>query len=149
MITTLCKKVEGLTFAVIVSAMDHSNICSYIQERVDRFVRENGLADVPHIFMATHSFGDREWGVEEGRKPLFFDEEDLNGGWYIFREEDVKYLFCESATSGSSLTAEKQTDGTWSLKLEVPIQEEGPYKGAYWESFHKALGLEDETPFRF
>ncbi|HEX6258474.1 MAG TPA: hypothetical protein VFZ48_03270 [Candidatus Saccharimonadales bacterium] len=143
--TTLCKRAKDLTFDIVVGAMDHSNVCSYIEEEVDKFVRDNSLADVAHIFMATHSIGEREWEIEEGREPAFFNEEGLNGGWFIFCEEDVNYLFCASATSGSSLMAEKQADGTWSLRLEVPIRGDGPYKGAYWQAFHQALGIAEEA----
>lgn len=142
--TTLCKRAKGLAFDVVAPAMDFSNVSSYIQEKVDEFVRENGLTDVPHIFMATHSFGSREWEVVDGRQPAFFVDEDMNGGWYIFREEDVTYLFCGSATSGSSMMAERQEDGTWDLKLEVPIQADGnPYEGAYWTAFHETLKISD------
>lgn len=125
--------------------MEHSNVAYFIKEEMDKFVRKNGLAQVPHILMATHSIGDHEWKIEEGREPAFFNEEGSNGGWFIFREEDVNYLFCASAISGSSLMAEKQADGTWSLRLEVPLQEDGPYQGAYWHTFHEALGTVEET----
>lgn len=148
--TTLCKHVKGVAFDTVVSAMDFSNIQSYVAEEVEKFVQENGLTDVPHIFMATHSFGKREWEIVEGRQPAFFVEKDMNGGWYIFCEDDVTYLFCSSASSGSSLMAEKQEDGTWNLKLEVPFEEDGqPYQGAYWSAFHealRALNKEAEAP---
>lgn len=146
--TTLCKGVKGVTFEIVVRAMDFSNIPSAIGDEADKFVRENGLADVPHIFMATHSTGGRYWEVVEGRTPAFFDDEATDDeGWYIFRNEDVQYLLCSSATSDSLLTAVKQKDGTWDLLLGVPVDEEGhPYRGNYWHAFHKALGLSDEEP---
>lgn len=132
---TITKTAINLTFDHVARALDFSNVGSYIEEEVARFVREQGLTDEPHIFMATHSWGGRDWSIVEGRNPVFF-REDSNGGWHIFREGDVTELFCSSARSGSSLSAVLMPDGAWRVTLEVPVVEGKPYMGAYWESFH-------------
>lgn len=139
--TWLCKRAEKASFAQVVGAMDFSKVCSSVADDVNAFIQAHNLAEVPHIFMATHSFGERKWELEANRKPIFFEEEDLNGGWFIFCEADVNYLFCCSASSGSMISAEKQEDNTWSMLLEVPFQDGKPYKGAYWKAFHQALSL--------
>jgi len=141
--TRLQKSVKDVSFETVAAAVKYTcNIGGYIRPEVDRFLQDNKLVGVPHLFMATHSWGGRNWEFEEGRNPLFFQEEKDGGGWYILRAEDVKYVFYESMTSGSSLEAEKQGDGTWRLKLEVPVTEEdAPYTGLYWRSFHEALGI--------
>lgn len=144
-ITTMKKVVSGLDFATVAKALDGgmANVGSYIQEDVDAFLRENGLAGVPRVFMANHSIGGRDWEIAEGRDPAFYEEECFNGGWYVLTNEDCTYLYCDSATSGSSLTAVKQDDGTWTVTLEVPVGDDGQsYQGFYWGCFHNALGLE-------
>jgi len=138
--TRLKKVATGLSFAAIARAMDWSNVGSYIGEEVASFLTERGLADIPHVFMATHSMGGRNWQIVEGREPAYYEEACFNGGWYILTEEDATYLYCDSATSGSSLTAVKQYDGSWTLSLEVPIEEDGqPYQGSYWGVFHNVV----------
>jgi len=142
-VTTIKKVVRGIDFGIVVKAMDQSNVCSYIHEEVEIFLKGKNLINVPHVFMATHSIGGRHWILEEGAQPAYFDEECFNGGWYVLREEEVKYLECQSATSSSTLWAEKQQDGFWNLSLEVPVGDDGqPYKGRYYKSFMTALGQE-------
>ncbi len=147
-IKTILKKVAtGLDYETVVRVLDGgmANVGSSIQDDVDEFVKKNGLANFPHTFMATHSMGGREWRFEEGREPVFYEEPGCSDGdgWYIVVEGDVNYLYYDSATSGSSLTAEKQGDGTWVVILEVPIGNDGqPYQGFYSKCFHEALGLE-------
>jgi hypothetical protein len=130
--------------------MDHGfhNVGSYIYEEVAAFLAEQGLNTRPHVFMATHSMGGRDWKTAPGKEApntlwprgyncAYFDESGMNGGWYVFTEEDVTYLQCVSAMSGSSVIAERQEDGTWTVTLEVPLEEDGsPYTGAYWIAFH-------------
>jgi len=147
---TMKKVASGLNFAQVASALSEGmhNISSHeLREggEVEEFLREHGLLETPHVFMATHSVGGRDWDVVEGRKPPFYEDGCFNGGWNVLTVEDCTYLYCESATSGSSLTAEKQEDGTWKVTLEVPIEEEDgePYKGSYWRCFHSALDLEN------
>ncbi len=141
--TTLKKVETGLTFSVVAQMLGGgmANVCSYIAEKVQTFIRENGLAEVPHVLMADHSVGGRKWTRDGENEALYFAEKGFNGGWYIFKEEDVSRLFLESATSGSTLTAEKCKDSTWTVTLEVPFDEDGPYQGAYWSTFH----LQDEA----
>lgn len=144
--TVLRKMATGVDFVTVSKAMNQSNVGSYIEENVAAFLRERGLEGVAHVFMATHSIGGRNWTVEEKREPAFFEEKSLNGGWYIFREEDVSYLECVSATSGSVLFAGKMAEGVWDLTLEVPVDEnQVVYKGHYWKSFHEALGLPPDS----
>jgi hypothetical protein len=143
----LKKVAHGLSFAEVVSAMGDgmADIWSCDREQVDLFLFENGLQNVPCIFMANHSIGGRKWSVVKGHKPVFFSDPSMTGGWFIFREEDVDYLFCSSAKSGSNLTAEKEKD-KWVVTLEVPIGEDGkPYRGIYWDCFHKTLVPEKAT----
>jgi hypothetical protein len=137
----LKKEATGLNFAAVVSAMNGgmANIGSYIRKEVDAFLEKGGLTAVPHVFMATHSIGNREWEIEEGHEPAFFEEPLFNGGWYVMVEADVKRLSCVSATSGSSLTAEKEPDGTWIVCLEVPVIDGKAYQGSYWDYFHRAI----------
>jgi len=140
------KSIGELDFATVARVLGGGmhNMSSDTQNEADSFVLDNGLKlkDVPHVFMATHSMGGREWKVITGRKPGYISEGCFNGGWYIFTDEDVDYLHCSSATSGSSLTAEKLSDGSWNVTLEVPSDGGQPYQGFYWDCFHKALGLE-------
>lgn len=143
---TRLQKIEtGLDFATVAKILDGgmTNISSYIQKDVDAFIKDNGLAEVPVVLMATHSMGGRDWKVAEGRKPAFFEEVGFGGGWYVITDDDVDSLECVSATSGSSLTAKKNQHGYWIVTLEVPVGDDGlPYKGHYWRTFHEALGLE-------
>ncbi|MEK9183439.1 MAG: hypothetical protein AAB849_02940 [Patescibacteria group bacterium] len=148
--TTLRKVAAGLDFAKVASAFEGMHNISSHELRdggeVKEFLRERGLLDTPHVFMATHSMGGRRWKIVEGRHPAFYDEPCFSGGWHVLTDEDCTYLYCESATSGSSLTAEKQKDGTWTVTLEVPAAANGePYKGFYWGCFHSALGLEQPS----
>lgn len=139
---------DGLTWAHIVYALDWSNLD---QEAAGAFRAEHEFAG-PVVFVATHSWGDRDWTMAEGRSTAncqFLADPHFNGGWHAFEEGDVVYLFAASATSHSSLTARRQADGTWSLELWAPLDDNStPYKGCYWDAFHKvALGLEsDNTP---
>ena len=127
----------GLDFSIVAKAMDMSNVCSYLHDEVGRFLEENGLVGVPAVWMATHSWGGREWRFEEGRTPPFF-RENGDGGWFVCTQQDVNFLHCSSATSGSSLTAEKGDEGKWVLTLRVPIRDGAPYQGAYWQAFQAA-----------
>ncbi len=129
------KHTAKVTFADVCEIMAFSNVCSYIEEDVEAFLEERGLKDIPRIFMADHSMGVREWKIAEGRTPAYFEESCFNGGWYVFVEEDVTYLFGQSATSGSSLTAER-IGRLWSVTLEVPVKDGTPYRGSYWKAFH-------------
>lgn len=143
--TTLKKVVSGINFETVVKILDGgmTNVASSIQEDVKAFIEKNGLANFPHVFVADHSMGGREWKFEEGRDPVFYEEPGAGGGgWYICIEEDINFLYYSSATSGSSLTAEKYEDGTWVITLEVPVEDSKPYQGFYSRCFHEALGLE-------
>ncbi len=143
--TTLKKVATGLDFAAVVKSLNEGmhNISSSEADEVEGFLRERELLGTPCVFMATHSIGGRDWKIVEGRKPAFLEEKCFNGGWFVLTDGDVNYLHCSSATSGSSLTAEKQEDGSWKVSLEVPVGDDGtPYQGAYWRAFHIALGLE-------
>lgn len=139
-ITTAKFEVRGLSFKTIAKAMDKTNVCSYIKEEFDAFVVERGLAIGEFVPMANHSIGGRNWELEKGAEPVFFEEKTFNGGWYLLREEEVLSLYCSSATSGSTLIADKQRDG-WRLELGVPVTDGVLYKGAYWEAFHRACGF--------
>ena len=141
-ITTLKKVASGLDFLTVTKAMGEgmANIGSYLQEELDSLKKESKFDEIPHIFMATHSMGVRRWKIAEGKESFYFlDEPTFNGGWYVFVDGDVTYLFMASASSGSSLTAEKQDDGTWTVTLEVPVEDGRPYEGCYWGCFHEAL----------
>lgn len=145
--------VSGLGFAEVARAMGEGmhNISSYeLREggELESFLREQGLQDVPVILMADHSLGTREWTPTPGSRNSdfpFYEEKCFNGGWYVLTEDNAIRIHCESCTSGSSLMAEKQEDGTWAVTLEVPWMETGPYKGSYWKTFHRGLGLEVES----
>ena len=61
---TSFKKVEtGLNFANVAQMLGGgmANVCSNILYEAKNFVRKNGLAKIPHVFMADHSMGGREW----------------------------------------------------------------------------------------
>ncbi|MDP2689061.1 MAG: hypothetical protein Q8P48_03000 [Deltaproteobacteria bacterium] len=119
-----------------------TNLSSSEGDELEKFLEAHGLKDATIIMVATHSVGGREWRLEAGRTPAFFPDTCFAGGWYVFTDEDVRWLRLVSATSGSSLTAEKDPEGTWKVTLEVPIMDDGqPYQGAYWASFHEALSL--------
>lgn len=142
----LKKVVDRCGFENVATAMSFANVCGFIADDVEKFVEAKVPDGATHLLMANHSVGKREWEIEEGRNPLFFAEESGNG-WYVFTEEDVSYLFSESATSGSAIWAEKGNDGWWTMALEVPIDEDGKvYKGSYWKKFHESVGAIDVTP---
>ena len=139
--------IEDATFPQVAAAMcsGHANIYSDIADDVAEFESRLGLKDVPCVCMATHSIGGREWELEEGATPAFFEEKIFNGGWYFLREEEVRYLRCVSATSGSSVEARKNPDGTWRITLEVPIRDGVPYRGAYATVFYETF-TDEESP---
>jgi hypothetical protein len=136
------KVAKGLSFAQVARAMNQTNIGSYIADEFNRFVREHGRLEGRVVPMAIHSVGGREWTREASDDPSFFPEPDLGGGWWLFEERHVSRLYCKSATSGSELEAVKQKNGTWKIILSVPGQSGAPYKGAYWDSFNRAIGAE-------
>jgi hypothetical protein len=142
--TTLKKVASGLNWETVVAVVDGgmANVPSEIQSELDDFLEGYGLMDIPHVLVANHSMGVRDWKYKEPREPAFFQEPGEDGGWYVFTEGEVKFLYFASATSGSSLTAEEQEDGSWKATLEVPVDDGGqPYEGFYWRSFHEALSL--------
>jgi len=111
-------------------------------EELDMLLAEHGISDEPVALMANHSIGGRDWELEEGVKPLFFEDSYFRpSGWYVLREQDVSYLGASSATSGSTCRAWKNQDDTWNIECEVPIEDGGtPYRGAYYSGFVTALG---------
>jgi hypothetical protein len=125
-----------ISFKEVCDAMQFVNIGSGLVEEVEKFIKDHELDKIPHIFMADHSFAPRQWNIKDGQKPLYFEEIGSNGGWFVFKEEDVEYLYCESVSSGSSITAWQERDKSWTMVLE----DEQIYKGEYWESFHSAIG---------
>lgn len=146
--TTLRKIATDISFGWVACALGegmHNISTSQLVEggEVEKFLVEHDLFDRAHIFMATHSMGGRKWVPVEGRKPPFYPEEDVapGGGWHILSDGDANFIHLSSASSGSSLTAEKVGE-SWQLTLEVPVLDDGtPYKGCYWKSFHAALDL--------
>src|SRR5665811_967414 len=120
---SIVKQVSGLSFALVAKAMEQTNVCSYIRKEYAGWLMERGLHNRPSVAVATHSGGKRNWWLEESRQldeVPFFPEETFNGGWYHFQEADVRFMEASSATSGSQLTALKNSSGSWTLKLEVP-----------------------------
>ena len=134
------KEAKGLNWATIAVALNFSNIGSYIAAEFEEFIRQCGLKE-EFLPMATHSWGGRDWDLEEGADEApFFEEPSFGGGWWLFEERHVCRLYSESQSSGSSLDATKLEDGTWSLVLQVPLTDGAPYEGAYWAAFHAAIG---------
>ena len=128
----------GLNFAEVCEVMDWSNRGSYLDEEWAAFEEKFLFENEPYVLMATHSaFGsDRAWQIREGETPLYFEEPSFNGGWFVFVDGDVDWLYCMSGTSTSSLTAQLQHDGSWEVALEVPADADGDeYRGAYWQDF--------------
>lgn len=142
MITTLKKVVENVNFEIVAKAIGGGmNNISSSDSGIDQFLEENGLSKIPHVLIADHSMGGRKWKVNDGHKPKFYEDECFScGRWYALTNENCTFICCESATSMSSITAEKQENGQWMVTLEVPIEKKGrPYKGVYWHVFHKAI----------
>ena len=149
--TTFEKTASGIDFATVVKALGggmHNISSSDLQEggRLDQWLREHHLDGVPVVYMAVHSMGDREWARKSGPDDSPFFEDNPSDGWYVFTEEAVQYLFCSSATSGSSLEAWEISKKSWKVILRVPIEDGNPYQGAYWKTFHRALGISEEVP---
>jgi len=135
-------EVAGLTWEQIVPVMDWSNVCSYIRPEVIEFIERQHLDGEQLLFVATHSFGFRDWILNPGAEPVFFEEPFMNGGWYSFREKDVCSVTCVSATSGSVLVANKWGPNRWVVTLELPLTQRGfPYIGAYAMRFESVLGV--------
>lgn len=142
-VTTLKTLAPSVSFAVVAKAMDQSNISSSQMEGYETFQKEMGIDGAIFVPMANHSVGGRRWDLEEGTHPAFFKDNTFDGGWYLLREEEVKYLECVSMTSDSTLRAWKNEDGSWDLACEVPQLGDGTfYKGAYYAAFQRALGLD-------
>jgi hypothetical protein len=138
--------VTGLTWAQVSFALDWSSVAP---ELWAEFMAEHRLVG-PVCFMATHSAGSREFTMARDRslsEVPYLSDPQFSGGWHCFREGDVTHLFASSANSGSSLTATLAPDDTWSLELWVPLRDDDtPYKGSYWETFHQVvLGVEPAT----
>lgn len=127
---------EKVSFAVVAKALSGLAAIDLNSPEVQMLMSQ----EEPVVFMAVHSCGGREWTINEGRNPAFVEDECFSGGWWAFREKDVSFLRCISATSGSSLTAEKNLGLGWTLTLEVPLESyHKPYMGAYWKIFQEAL----------
>jgi hypothetical protein len=106
---------------------------------LDDFLREHSLVRGVVVFVATHSIGGRSW-APSGDKDVAFYPDIIGGGWNVLDEDDASTIKLVSATSGSSLTAERQFNGMWTVTLEVPVQEgSAPYEGYYWTCFHNVF----------
>ncbi len=140
---TMSWEASGLSFVEVCRATRNGmhNLGSYLEELFESFLSENGLRKESVVLIADHSVGTRYWKAVEGHKPLYFEEVAFNGGWHILTEENAEKFTCISATSGSELSANRQEDGTWTLVLEVPMENDEPYLGWYWRSFLEGLGL--------
>ena len=137
----LRREFHGASWAQVCRALDWSNIGEYIAGAFDDFLLHHQLGGEDILLVAHHSWGGRDWTVEEGREPLFFPEPAFGGGWSVFREGDVSSVWSESATSGSWLEATLEEDGAWRIVLQVPFEGDAPYKGAYWTAYQAALEM--------
>lgn len=137
----LTRKINGLAWVQIARAMSWSNTDA---ELLDPFLQEYQV-DQPVVVVANHSVGGRDWQLFDSNvAPLFLSDPNFDGGWYLFQEGEVTELFASSASSGSSLTARRNPNGTWSLELWVPLEASGlPYQGSYWAAFQTACGVID------
>jgi hypothetical protein len=145
-ITRTAKFSAVVDFATVAKAMGQGmhNIPSSEQGEggeLEQFLRKQKLLDTPHVFMATHSIGRRDWELAEGCTVPFYEESAFSAGWSVLTDQNSTFLCCESATSGSVIWARKQGDGMWEITLEVPVETTGaPYKGHYYHSFMEGLG---------
>jgi hypothetical protein len=141
---SLKKVVTGAAWQQVVSALaEGMHNISYEESAeggsLDDFLRERNIVRGEVIFMATHSLGGRSWSPS-GDKEVAFYPDIIGGGWHLLTEEDVIRMYFGSATSTSELTAERQSNGQWTVTLEVPVLEGGtPYEGYYWTTFHETF----------
>lgn len=138
---TLVKELHDVPFAVVAKAMDNGmhNISSIDLGRFGRIVKER-YGDQPWIAIATHSMGGRTFGLFNGRTPLWFPDETFDAGWHVLTEDDATFVEVESASSGSNIYAARDTiSKQWYLRLTVPVVDDVPYQGCYWQAFHAAV----------
>lgn len=137
---------EGVSYALVARLLNGLSACSdrYYREERKLFFKDHGLKE-PVVFVSGSGFGPRYVEKEEGARPLSFgyNEDYPIEGWDVYREVDVWWIQFVSATSGSRLTAEKITEGYWRVYLHVPFRKGAPYKGIYWERFHRILGVKE------
>ena len=92
------------------------------------------------IPVATHSMGRRRVTLCDWAKPEFVKDEHFTGEWNLIGADDATYICFESVGSGSRLIAERHpASKIWNIILEVPVLNDSPYKGRYWESFHRVI----------
>jgi len=141
---SIMKYVSGLSFFLVARAIEHINMPSATAEEYAEWLEALGFHATPHVAMATHSAGKRNWWLEQGRQLEeipFFQDEVFSGGWYHFQETDVRFLEVVSATSGSRITALKSgISESWTLTLEVPAPCQAYDWGEYSRSFQEAVG---------
>lgn len=146
------KKIEGVVFANVVKALagGFHNIPSYECREggeLDLFLSQHNLKKEEVVLLANHSFGGRNFEVEDGVKTLFsYDDHCFDGRWYVLTQGNCKEIYCISTRSSSTIIAKKQKDGNWTVTLSVPVIDGMPYKGHYWNTFHSALGVIDQSP---
>lgn len=135
---------QGLGFQAVAAVLNGlSQPDEWIRQE---FVEKLGpRMSEPHVILATHSLGGRNWELKDGRDPASVEEKCFNGKFLLLFEEDVKMLRFTSATSGSEICCRRTRRG-WTISLSVPFKDGIPYKGCYWLNYLDALYPERVEP---
>ncbi len=135
---------QATEFVRVAGTMDWSQIHGEDNDALAALLAEHGLQRDQVVLMATNSVGGRGWEFFEGSDALFLPSTDFSGeGWWLCTADNCHSLWCESASSGSQLSAELCGDGrTWEVTLTLPFVGAGYYVGAYASTFYNAAPTE-------
>jgi hypothetical protein len=142
---------RGLEWATVARALGegHTNALPWSLVR-DALVAHGFAASAPFVAMATHSLGGREWRVTDPDEVPVVEDRRNGGVWHILTGETALFLHLVSATSGSTVTAEREGDGiaAWTVTLTVPRHAETgePFRGQFASCFFDATEPPPETP---
>jgi hypothetical protein len=95
------------------------------------------IASPDRVYIATHSMGGRNWVGEPARH--------IGHGISTYAEftpDDAKLFEWQSATSGATIRATKNNDGTWRIKFAEGEDESHVYAGIYADLARWAISQE-------
>lgn len=94
------------------------------------------------VLVADHSVGERYIRFADGDVGApYIADEDFNGRWKVAIPEMAEEIEFSSATSGSTIRADKERDGSWTITGIFPILDGERYEGSYFRAFMAAAAI--------
>ena len=101
-------------------------------------------ANLGHAHLSSFSNGPRRQFMLEPDKHARWLAADGHNGWHAFEEADVRCLYWESASSGNSLEATKESSGKWLLHYS-PSLDMPEHRGSYFSMYQSPEKIENIT----